>query len=108
MEVTEGTIPFAVVTGWDRPLCHGVVDVMQDQGSRQSCCPDHFGIKRVAFSMNRLKRSAEIPHNPDSLWSLRPGKTIRSAAHIQMARYRQCLQIHHRNVIRCSTAHERA
>ena len=44
----------------------------------------------------------------DSSGSLRPRKTVRSAAHIQMARHRQCLQIHHCNVVRCGAAHERA
>ena len=44
----------------------------------------------------------------DSSWSLRPCKTVRSAAHIQMARDRQCVQIYHCNVVRGGAAHERA
>ena len=44
----------------------------------------------------------------DSSRSVCPRKTVRSAAYIQMARDRQCLQIHHCNIVRCGAAHERA
>jgi hypothetical protein len=45
---------------------------------------------------------------PGSSWPLRPRETVRSAAHIQMARHLQRFQIHHCNVVSCGATHERA